>query len=314
MNRFVLLLVSFVAVFFGRFLGSENHIITAPASFFRFFLLLGLLITLIIVYRAILSNFSIKRKKMFLFFLVVLIYILVVCLSHLLRFFILGKILALLGMTTTLSFFILHVSSGSNENAESQSGGSIGSLPLFESSSSSESLNTFRHVIMADNEDELYRRIRFLEGQGYYNLPPQNNNGDYERLVREHFDQALNVEHFRVIWDREYIELQVLEKKAMLQDRLQNLMITEINIDRIMELSPYTDVRKEAYHFIESKVEPVSSLSHAFQRHIMEGSLNSFINQLSEDETQARQSEFYRDFYRYFTDEEFRRSLGLPLP
>lgn len=216
------------------------------------------------------------------------------------------------GVTTTLSYFIKYVSSGPHENGNTESqSGSIGSI---ESESSSESLKTFRNVIMADNEAELYRRIRYLERQDYYNVPPQNNNGDYERLVREHFDQALNVDHYRFIWDRENLELQFLEKKAMLQDRLQNLMINEKNIDRIMKLSPYTDVRKEAYNYIQSKVEPVSSLSHAFQRHIMEGSLNSFINQLPEDETQARQSEFYREFYRYFTDEDFRRSLGLPLP
>ena len=305
------------AAFFGRLLGSENHIMTAPASLFLFFLLLGLLINLTIVYRArlSLSTNSTKRKKIFFISLVGLIYVLVVCLSHLLRFLIFEKIVAFLGVTTTLSYLILNVSSGPHENGNTESqSGSIGSIPLLESESSSESLNTFRNVIMGDNEAELYRRIRFLERQDYYNLPPQNNNGDYERLVREHFDQALNVDHYRFIWDQEYLELQVLEKKAMLQDRLQNLMITEKNIDRIIQLSPYTDVRKEAYNYIQYKVEPVSSLSHAFQRHIMEGSLNSFINQLPEDETQARQSEFYRDFYRYFTDEDFRRSLGLPLP
>lgn len=94
-------------------------------------------------------------------------------------------------------------------------------------------------------------------------------------------------------------------------DRLQNLMLAERNIERIMELSPYTDVRKEAYHFLQDKVEPVGDLRHAYQRHIMDGSLNSLIKELNQH---GRQSEFYREFYRYFTDEEFRRINGLPLP
>lgn len=52
---------------------------------------------------------------------------------------------------------------------------------------------------MAENEAEIYARIRNLENQHYYNLPPQNNPGDYERLVRDNFDQALtlNVSHYR---------------------------------------------------------------------------------------------------------------------
>lgn len=85
------------------------------------------------------------------------------------------------------------------------------------STSSSVSLETFRTVIAADNEAEIYRRIHHLENCYYYNLPPQNNPGDYERLVREHFDQALSVSHYREILDREYFELQVLERKGLLQ-------------------------------------------------------------------------------------------------
>lgn len=58
----------------------------------------------------------------------------------------------------------------------------------------------------------------------------------------------------------EYFELTVLERKGILQDRLFNLMLGEQNIDRIMELSPYTNVRKEAYYFIHYKVEPLWTL------------------------------------------------------
>lgn len=98
---------------------------------------------------------------------------------------------------------------------------------------------------MPDNENNLYTRIRFLEEQSCYNLPPQSNLGDYERLVREHFDQAINVDHFREIYDLEFFE-----KKAVLQDRLHNLMVNEKNIEQIMNLSPYDDIRREAYKFL----------------------------------------------------------------
>ncbi|GJW82995.1 hypothetical protein Tco_0273622 [Tanacetum coccineum] len=125
------------------------------------------------------------------------------------------------GMTSAL---IWQVSSGSSES------GNATSLPALESSSSSESLAT----------------------RDYYNLPPQNNPGEYEGLVRDHLDQALNVPHYRNILDMEYFELTVLERKGLLQDRLFNLMLGEQNLSRIMELSPYTNIRREAYDFLEA--------------------------------------------------------------
>lgn len=307
-NRLISFLVTFTAIFFGRFLGSEGTaIMTTPASFFLFFIILALVINLIIVYKAILclSNLSTKKKKMFLFFIVILIYVLVVCLSHLMRFLILERILAFVGVTATFSL-VFWVSSDSS--------GGENSLPPLESSSSSESLNTFRHVLAADYENTIYNRIRTLENGHFYNIPPQTRPGEYESIVRQHFDQAITVDHLRSAMDMEYNEVHILEKKALLQERLHSLMITERNIDRIMRLSPYDDIRKEAYQFLQYKVEPVNALNHPFQRHIMEGSLHSFINQLPSDEGVARQSEFYREFYRHFTDEEFRRSVGLPLP
>ena len=132
-------------------------------------------------------------------------------------------------MTTALSTFIWKVSFGSNESGNS---GGETSLPALESSSSSESLATFRAVIAAENEADIYARIRNLENRDFYNLPPQNPPGEYEGLVRQHFDQALNVPHFREILDMEYFELTVLERKGILQDRLFNLMLGEQNIYR----------------------------------------------------------------------------------
>lgn len=235
-----------------------------------------------------------------------LILLLIFLECSLFRTFLFESLFAFLGVP--LSTFIFKVSSGSNESGNS---GGERSVPALESSSSSESLATFRGVIAAGNEAEIYERIRNLETRDFYNLPPQNQPGEYEGIVREHFDQALNVPHFRYIMDTEYFELTVLERKGVLQDRLFNLMISEHNLDRIMELSPYTNVRKEAYDFIHNRVEPLNSLQHSFQRHLMDGCLNSFINELTQH---GRESNLYREFYRQFTDEDFRHRNGLPLP
>ena len=55
-----------------------------------------------------------------------------------------------------------------------------------ESESSSASLTTYlieiRNVIAAEDEAEIYNRIRNIENMHYYNVPPQNNAVDYERL------------------------------------------------------------------------------------------------------------------------------------
>jgi hypothetical protein len=111
--------------------------------------------------------------------------------------------------------------------------------------------------------------------------------------------------------DAEYFELRVLERKGLLQERLVNLMLGEQNIHQILSLSPSTNVRQEASHFLQEKVEPVSGLLHAYQQHIMDGSLNTFFHQLN---LQGCNCEIYREFYSHFTDEAFRRANGLRLP
>lgn len=98
---------------------------------------------LIVVYRIRLS----KGKKSFFLFMLILLLIFFFCV--LFRFFIFERILAFLGVTTALSTFIWKVSSGSNESGNS---GGETSLPALESSSSSESLATFRAVIAAENK------------------------------------------------------------------------------------------------------------------------------------------------------------------
>ena len=129
-------------------------------------------------------------------------------------------------------------------------------------------------------ETDLFSRISALETRFCYGLPPQNEVGGYSSLVREHLDQAVNVNHFPEILGQ---ELQVLERKGILQDRLQNLLLGERNIDRILELSPYSDIRREAYSFIEDRLSHLGDLRYPYQRHLMEGSLHYFITQLPSD-------------------------------
>lgn len=116
-----------------------------------------------------------------------------------------------------------------------------------------------------ENADR-YARIHNIENASFYNLPPQNQPGEYESIVREHFDSAISVHHFREILDIENFELQVLERRGILQKKLQNLMLEELNITRIMELYPFANIEKEAFHFIQYKLEPVGNPRYAFQR------------------------------------------------
>lgn len=77
-----------------------------------------------------------------------------------------------------------------------------------------------------------------MENGTYYNLPPQNTPGDYAALVRE------NAPHLSIFiaelkfsfFDQEYFELQVLERKGLVQDKLLNLMLEEENLSSIIIL------------------------------------------------------------------------------
>jgi Zn-dependent protease with chaperone function len=183
------LLGSFLGSCLGRFLGSEGTAIMSTQKWMLFFFVL--LVGLSLIYRILLSK---KRKGSRILFFFILLFLTSLC--SLFRFFILDWIVA--GLTTAVSTFIWNVSSESGEESRQLS------LPALESESTSESIHTFRAG--AENEATIYHRIRLLEGQQYFNVPPQLHPGDYERLVREHFDQAVNVDHFFQIWDRDRIE------------------------------------------------------------------------------------------------------------
>ena len=109
----------------------------------------------------------------------------------------------------------------------------------------------------------------------------------------------------------EFYEVKILEKKGLLQERLFSLMISEENLKRILELSPYENIRAEAFRFIEIEVEPLSDLRSASERTEMNNILSSFLTSI---ERHGRASPTYKSFYSHFIDEEFRRVNGLPLP
>jgi uncharacterized membrane protein YhaH (DUF805 family) len=288
---FLPLLGSGVAGFFGRFLGSEVMAFVVTPEFI--FLLFIVLITLIFGYRILLSK---KRKKSWI--LLLLIFFLFFLFSFLLRSCISEMICSLLGSSLICWF-------------SSDSSGGENSLPPLESSSSSESLNTFRQLYAADYEGEIYNRIRTLENGNYYRIPPQTRPGEYESIVRQHFDQAITVDHLRSAMDMEYNEVKIWEKKALLQDRLFSFLISESRIDRIMELSPFDNIRKEAFEFIDGEVEDLNELRSSLQRSQMDERLSSFLTSIRDH---GRASPTYRGFYSHFTNETFRRLHGLPLP
>ena len=183
-------------------------------------------------------------------------------------------------------------------------------VPRESSSSSPSATNPY-----ANHPYEIYQRIRILEARGYENVPPQNHPGEYEELVRGNLSRAWNMgRHFYdTIFMNEYFELRVLERKGLLQDGLTNLMLSEPNLSRVLELSPYSNVRQEAYHFIQDRFPPIflNSLDLSPSRFVIEDSLNCL---RSITTNLDRNHSFYKEFYRHFTDEEFRRSVGLPLP
>lgn len=247
-------------------------------------------ISIILIYRMRGKNNS------FLFYLAI---IMIFMLSAVLRSSFSFSLLS--GMTFA---FILQVSSG--ESGIEREGTLSDEYP-----SSTESLATFRAEIAPEGEAILFKRIQALAHNLYYLIPPQNHPGEYEEIVREHLGGALSVQDYLRIYDSETFELSVLERKGLLQEELHSLMINDPAIERIMNHVPSKDIRQEVYDFLERKVEPVNPLKHSFQRDIMDGTLNSFLSELSAD---GRNSRLYREFYSDFIDEEFRRKLGLPLP
>ncbi|KAB1219105.1 hypothetical protein CJ030_MR3G018704 [Morella rubra] len=151
----------------------------------------------------------------------------------------------------------------------------------------------------ADVEAELFSRIRALESELAHGIPPQLNHGEYENLVRENLGNSINLNHYRNSLSDEFFELQILEFKARLQDVLFQTMLSEPRLEHIFNVSPYSDIRAEAFNFIEDKVEPVSNMRYNYEKYILEGTLMYYIKDIEQN---GNQSLIYREFLSHFTD------------
>lgn len=117
-------------------------------------------------------------------------------------------------------------------------------------------------------EAELFSRIRNLEAQLAHGIPPQPHPGEYGQLVRENFESALSVDHYRKALSIAFFKVQIMEPFTGF---LFDYMITEPRLDVILNQSLYNDIRSEAYDFLEEKVQPVNPMRKGFQRKILEG-------------------------------------------
>lgn len=117
-------------------------------------------------------------------------------------------------------------------------------------------LNHVTHGIQS-NHDYVDLRLSLRDSYSYYVIVSLENLFDFIHSgFREHFDEAITVDHLRSAMDMEYRELQIWEKKALLQERLFSFMISEDNIDRIVQLSPYDNIRKEAKDLLKGSETP----------------------------------------------------------
>lgn len=159
-------------------------------------------------------------------------------------------------------------------------------------------------------ERNLFQRIRDLESELAHGLPPQLNQGDYERQVRDLLATSVNPNHYLENLSNELFEVDIMTKKVRIQNSLFNAIISEPDIADLINRSPYRDLREAILYFLEEKVEPLNSMRHPFQKHLMEGTLNLYIANLEQN---GRGSFLYGEFLSHFKDKELRLLLGLPV-
>jgi hypothetical protein len=98
-------------------------------------------------------------------------------------------------------------------------------------------------------EQDLFSRIRNLEALCAYGLPPQLHSGEYEQQIRNEWNTAVSIRDDAGILSRELQEMQIMELKRYLQERLFDFMISEPRLESIF---PYRDIRED---FLEEKAE-----------------------------------------------------------
>ena len=152
----------------------------------------------------------------------------------------------------------------------------------------------------------MYARIRLLESRLIDRLPPQLNVGEYEALVRDNLNQAINIQHYHSALSNEIFDITVLELKANLQDQLFNLLLSEPD-DRLIKIfreSPFPEraIRTEALEFIELKMGTFN-LENARSRVgkiFVKVTLRNWINLLQEH---GHRYHLYQEFLSHFRGE-----------
>ena len=159
--------------------------------------------------------------------------------------------------------------------------------------------NLHAQIADVEIEEQLFSRIRHLENELNYGLPPQCVQGEYERLVRDTLEGAINVQHYNTALLRELHELRILELKSQLQDQLHNRFLSEPRLEEILQFSTENNLRKKAFEFIEEQVLTLSEKPRSFERNILEGTLHFHLRDVLQNGTR---SPFYKGFLSYLTD------------
>lgn len=64
-------------------------------------------------------------------------------------------------------------------------------------------------------------------------------------------ENSINVHHYQQVLSQELFDIKMMEMKRDLQNLLFTFMIAEPRLESIFDQSPYTNIRAEAYDFLE---------------------------------------------------------------
>lgn len=178
---------------------------------------------------------------------------------------------------------------------------SFGINVLLESSNERDNTLSLFRAQKAEVESELFSRIRNLEAQLAHGLPPQLNPGEYESLVRDKLNEAVNIRDYQSALNLEVFDLTIMELKVNLKNPLFTLLLTEpdARLAQILSQSPFDErnIRSEIDDFLEDKVKNLSSTRFHFQKLLLEACLRYFIQNVQQD---GHLSTVYREFLEHF--------------
>lgn len=289
-----------------RFLGSEGIArMSAPTNILLLFVLLLI---------CILSYKILERKKRIeSWIFLVFSYFLIFLFTLLLRYAIFDLLFAFLGMTMGTLFTFSVSNASSSESATSSSSTTI-------SIESSDSLLSHSHLGAhnpepgnplishfgfqnPNNEIEVYARIRFLESELIDRLPPQLHLGEYENMVRENLNQAVNLRDYNSALSNTYFDVTVLELKCTLVKELVNLLLSEPDehLTQILMESPFNEgsIRTKSLDYLEEQIEDMhlDDPRYRFEKVLIETILRNSIHDLQHS---GKHSPLYRGFHSYF--------------